>query len=65
MKYTSHPANKHDDSKLQEKFGSNLQSSTPEKVANKTDPYRYTRSSLNPYKTAPSEKTKMPDGKYL
>ena len=66
MKYTSHPANKHDDSKLQEKFGSNLQGSTPEKVMNKPDPYkpdpyRHSRGNVNPYKTATIDKSKLSD----
>ena len=43
-KYTSHPANKHDDSKLQEKYKQLVTQGAPPPPKN--DPYRFTRSTL-------------------
>ncbi|ELU09381.1 hypothetical protein CAPTEDRAFT_221876 [Capitella teleta] len=63
-KYTSNPANRHDDSKLQEKFGDmpGDRPSVPERTSSKLDPYRYTRSTANPsYKTASIDKNRLAD----
>ncbi|XP_033725435.1 tight junction protein ZO-1-like isoform X4 [Pecten maximus] len=50
-KYTSHPANKHDDSKLREKLG----------AKGSHDPYRFTRSTAHPVSTAHVDKSKLSD----
>ncbi|XP_013406126.2 tight junction protein ZO-1-like isoform X4 [Lingula anatina] len=57
-RYTSNPANKHDDSKLREKFGITQPASPTRKPAS-NDPYRFTRSTANPYKTATIDKSKL------
>ncbi|XP_052785868.1 tight junction protein ZO-1-like isoform X3 [Mya arenaria] len=54
-KYTSNPANKHDDSKLREKMG---------QVGSKpkgNDPYRFTRSTANKVNTSNVDKGKLSD----
>ena len=90
-KYASNPANKHDDSKLRDKFGTtqlprspdhtvaSQHSSTldypdgrmipvgersngrPVSTGSKTDPYKFTRSTAKPYKTATIDKSKLSD----
>ncbi|XP_063437039.1 tight junction protein ZO-1-like isoform X2 [Mytilus trossulus] len=54
-RYTSHPANKHDDSKLREKFGTKNVRNTSH------DPYRFTRSTAHPVNTASVDKSKLSD----
>ncbi|CAC5411802.1 TJP1 [Mytilus coruscus] len=54
-RYTSHPANKHDDSKLREKFGTKSVRNTSH------DPYRFTRSTAHPVNTASVDKSKLSD----
>ncbi len=60
-KYVSNPANKHDDSKLRDKFGTTQLPKSPLDKNAKNDPYRYTRSTAKPYKTATIDKSKMSD----
>ncbi|XP_074661139.1 tight junction protein 1-like isoform X2 [Tubulanus polymorphus] len=50
-KYTSNPANKHDDSKLREKFGMipGIPPPPPNRNTSSGDAYKYTRSTANPY----------------
>ncbi|XP_064644896.1 tight junction protein ZO-1-like isoform X2 [Lineus longissimus] len=79
QKYVNNPANRHDDSKLQEKFGtmnplldpSELIRDQPQKIrplsesGGRSDPYRFTRSTAKPYnKGAPIDKTKLADLKH-
>ena len=59
-KYTSNPANKHDDSKLREKFGTTQLPRPPDR-SSKNDPYRFTRSTSKPYKTAVIDHSKLTD----
>ncbi|KAH9508486.1 hypothetical protein Btru_055324, partial [Bulinus truncatus] len=56
-KYINSPQNKHDDTKLREKFGS-LQMGTGRNLGH--DPYRFTRSTANPV-SAPVDKSKLSD----
>ncbi|KAL4216328.1 Tight junction protein ZO-2 [Mactra antiquata] len=56
-KYTSNPANKHDDSKLREKFGQ--LGIRPGSKGN--DPYRFTRSTANKVSTSNVDKSKLSD----
>ncbi|XP_050399487.2 tight junction protein ZO-1 isoform X3 [Patella vulgata] len=59
-RYVSSPSNKHDDSKLRDKFGSLVVSGQPEKgLAH--DPYRFTRSTTNPVSSAHVDKAKLSD----
>ena len=67
-KYALNPANKHDDSKLQDKYKTN--GSSPQQAAlpiggavAKNDPYRFTRSTLQKQQSAPnaSDKARMAD----
>ncbi|XP_078328318.1 tight junction protein 1-like isoform X10 [Crassostrea virginica] len=60
-RYTSNPVNRHDDSKLREKFGSLAVASKGEKSVNSHDPYRFTRSTANPVNTATIDKSKLSD----
>jgi len=55
-RYTSNPANKHDDSKLREKFGTTQLPRPPDKPS-RMDPYQFTRSTAEPYKPNQSPKT--------
>ena len=55
-RYTSNPANKHDDSKLREKFGTTQLPRPPDKPS-RMDPYQFTRSTAEPYKPTHSPKT--------
>ncbi len=76
-KYTSHPANRADDSKLQEKFGGIPHPQHPPPPPppgaqpggddrSKGNLYKYTRSTANPYRTATIDRSKLSDlsGKY-
>ena len=56
-KYTSHPANKHDDSKLREKFGMVPGEGASSASHRKIDPYQFTRSTAQPaYSSAQPDK---------
>ena len=56
-KYTSNPANRHDDSKLREKMGQgNFRSGMKG-----NDPYRFTRSTVNKVSTSNIDKSKLSD----
>ncbi|ESO89732.1 hypothetical protein LOTGIDRAFT_234130 [Lottia gigantea] len=58
-RYVSSPSNKHDDSKLRDKFGSLV--ITSGKKSDKSDPYRFTRSTTNPVSSANVDRTKISD----
>ncbi|CAI9739570.1 junction ZO-1-like isoform X4 [Octopus vulgaris] len=60
-RYTSNPANKHDDSKLQEKFGSLFNAKRIDRNTSSHDPYRFTRSTANPVSTINVDKAKLSD----
>ncbi|CAE1291025.1 TJP1 [Acanthosepion pharaonis] len=61
-RYTSNPVNKHDDSKLQEKFGSLFISKRTERnMPSSHDPYRFTRSTANPVNAVNVDKAKLSD----
>ncbi|XP_056002921.1 tight junction protein ZO-1-like isoform X19 [Ostrea edulis] len=59
-RYTSNPVNRHDDSKLREKFGSLAVAAKGEKTTSH-NPYRFTRSTANPVNTANIDKSKLSD----
>ncbi|XP_052695379.1 tight junction protein ZO-1-like isoform X9 [Crassostrea angulata] len=59
-RYTSNPVNRHDDSKLREKFGSLAVAAKGERSIGH-DPYRFTRSTANPVNTANIDKSKLSD----
>ncbi|KAK7491112.1 hypothetical protein BaRGS_00017676 [Batillaria attramentaria] len=59
-RYVSSPANKHDDSKLRDKFGS-LQVGGRERSPGTHDPYRFTRSTANPISGANIDRAKLSD----
>ncbi|XP_061190159.1 tight junction protein ZO-1-like isoform X3 [Saccostrea echinata] len=59
-RYTSNPVNRHDDSKLREKFGSMAVAGKGER-SNSHNPYRFTRSTANPVNTANVDKSKLSD----
>ncbi|GAB1606303.1 tight junction protein ZO-1-like isoform X4 [Argonauta hians] len=61
--YTSHPANKHDDTKLQEKFGAMFPAKRADRTSSSSchDPYRFTRSTANPVNTINVDKAKLSD----
>ena len=56
-KYSSNPANRHDDSKLREKLGQGY----PRPGTRSNDPYRFTRSTANKVSTSNVDKTKLSD----
>nr|QRF78291.1 ZO1 [Terebratalia transversa] len=58
-RYISNPANRHDDSKIREKFG--MKSVGSDSARKKIDPYMFTRSTANPYKTATIDRNKLSD----
>ena len=58
-KYTSNPSNKHDDSKLRDKFGTTQYPPPPERTSSKSDPYRFTRSTAEPYKVNDVNQNKL------
>ncbi|XP_041355918.1 tight junction protein ZO-1-like isoform X2 [Gigantopelta aegis] len=58
-KYVSHPSNKHDDTKLREKFGAMGLSGRERSPGH--DPYRFTRSTANPVEPGRVDKTKILD----
>ncbi|KAL8584046.1 hypothetical protein ACOMHN_022386 [Nucella lapillus] len=57
-RYVSSPANKHDDSKLRDKFSS-LQVGGQDRNAASHDPYRFTRSTANPVVNANIDRVKL------
>ncbi|XP_025081792.1 tight junction protein ZO-1-like isoform X3 [Pomacea canaliculata] len=59
-RYVSSPANKHDDSKLRDKFGS-LQVGGRDRNPAAHDPYRFTRSTANPVSRVQIDRAKLND----
>ena len=60
-KYPISSSNQHDDSKLRDKYKSTGAPRPPDRASSKNDPYRFTRSTAKPYKTATIDKSKLSD----
>ncbi|XP_070178926.1 tight junction protein ZO-1-like isoform X3 [Littorina saxatilis] len=58
-RYVSSPANKHDDSKLRDKFGGLQVGGGRERSPASHDPYRFTRSTANPVSNANIDRAKL------